>query len=228
MSLTRVDFDAICEADLAELVDGQVPEGLHLDYKRDSYGTSDSDKRELLKDVSAFANANGGHIIVGIDEAKGYASQLCGIEPANIDVEVSRLDQIIRTGIEPRIPGIRVRAVPLASQSHAVVVRVPRSWQLPHRVCAQKWNKFWIRNSAGSHEAGMEELRHLFTLSASAMDRARAFRAERMELITSGKGSRPLAGNGRFILHIIPLSAVSSTATIDAKRIYANHAASRR
>ncbi len=33
MSLTRTDFEAICEADLAELVCGQVPEGLHLDYK---------------------------------------------------------------------------------------------------------------------------------------------------------------------------------------------------
>lgn len=66
----------------------------------------------------------------------------------------------------------------------------------------------------------MDELRHLFTLSASAIDRARAFRAERMGHITSGAGAVPLTGNGRFILHIIPLSAVASTATLDAKQIY--------
>ncbi|ARO88596.1 hypothetical protein EBAPG3_012915 [Nitrosospira lacus] len=220
MSITRTDFDAICEADLAELVAGQVPEGLHLDYKRDSYGPRDEDKRELLKDVSAFANANGGHIVIGLDETEGVASQLYGIKTADIDVEVSRLDQIVRTGLEPRIPGIRVRAIPLESQSHAIVVRVPRSWRLPHRVCAQNSNRFWIRNSAGAHEASMDELRHLFTLSASAIDRARAFRAERMGHITSGAGAVPLTGNGRFILHIIPLSAVASTATLDAKQIY--------
>lgn len=225
MSIFRLDFEAVSESDLAELVTGQVPEGLHLDYKRDTYGSSDSDKRELLKDVSAFANANGGHIVIGMDEIEGVASDLCGIRPPNIDDESSRLDQIIRTGIEPRIPGCRVKAVPLSNQSQAIVIRVPRSWQLPHRVCAQKSNRFWVRNSSGSHEANMEELRQLFTLSASAMDRARAFRAERMDRIISNIGHRPLAGNGRFIFHIIPLSAVSSTATIDAKHIYRNHAA---
>jgi hypothetical protein len=225
VSISRLNFDGVSESDLAELVIGQVPEGLHLDYKRDTYGTSDADKRELLKDVSAFANANGGHIIVGMDETEGVASNLCGIKTADIDVEVSRLDQIIRTGIEPRIPGCRLRAIPLSSQSHAIVIRIPRSWRLPHRVCSQNSNRFFIRNSAGSHEASMDELRHLFTLSVSAIDRARAFRAERMALITSGSGSRPLAGNGRFILHIIPLSAVSSTATVDLAHVYSNRGA---
>jgi hypothetical protein len=219
MSLTRTDFEAITESDLAELVTGQVPEGLHLDYKRDSYGTSDSDKRELLKDVSAFANANGGHIVIGLDESEGVASQLYGIKTADIDDEVSRLDQIVRTGIEPRIPSIRVRAIPLGSQSHAIVIRIPRSWRLPHRVCAQNSNRFWVRNSSGVHEASMDELRHLFTLSASALDRARAFRAERMEFITNGTGAVPSTGNSRFVLHIIPLSAVASTTTLDMKQI---------
>lgn len=117
MSIFRLDFEAVSESDLAELVTGQVPEGLHLDYKRDTYGSSDSDKRELLKDVSAFANANGGHIVIGMDEIEGVASDLCGIRPPNIDDESSRLDQIIRTGIEPRIPGCRVKAVSLSNQS---------------------------------------------------------------------------------------------------------------
>jgi hypothetical protein len=70
----------------------------------------------------------------------------------------------------------------------------------------------------------MDELRHLFTLSASAADRARAFRDERIELFNRGDGQRPLIGNGRFILHIIPLSAVSSTVTIDPQKMYAQHA----
>lgn len=201
-----------------------MPEGLHLDYKRDAYGTSDADKRELLKDVSAFANVNGGHIVIGMDEAEGVASNLCGIKPADIDVEVSRLDQIIRTGIEPRIPGYRLKSVRLAKQSHAIVIRIPRSWQIPHRVCAQNSNRFFVRNSAGAHEASMDELRHLYTLSASAADRTREFRDERIELFNRANGQRPLIGNGRFILHIIPLSAVSSTVTINPEKMYARHA----
>ncbi|MFD2270088.1 helix-turn-helix domain-containing protein [Undibacterium arcticum] len=61
--------------DLAELIVGQVPEGLRIDYKRDLYGNSDADKREVLKDISGFANAFGGHLIVGMEEQKRTRNQ---------------------------------------------------------------------------------------------------------------------------------------------------------
>ena len=218
MSLTRSDFEAICESDLVELIKGSVPESLHLEYKRDSYGSRDAEKRELLKDVSAFANANGGHIVIGIEEDKGVASKLCVIKTDNIDQEVSRIDEIIRTGIEPRVPSCRVRAIPLSSQSfQVIVIRIPRSWRTPHRVCAQNSNRYWIRNSSGAHEASMDELRTIFTLSDSAIKYAQAFRTERIKLLTD---THSIDGNGRFIFHIIPLSAVSTTTTLDTKNIY--------
>jgi hypothetical protein len=219
VSISRLDFEVISEADLAELVTGQVPEGLHLDYKRDTYGSSDSDKRELLKDVSAFANANGGHIVIGMDEAEAVASDLCGVKTPDIDAEVRRLDQIIRTGIEPRIPACRLRAISLTNGAQAILIRITRSWRLPHRVSAQGSNKFWIRNSGGAHEASMDELRHLFTLSASAIDHARAFRDERIELLKRGDGARPLVGSGRVIFHVFPLSAMTGSFSIDAEKI---------
>jgi predicted HTH transcriptional regulator len=105
VSLSRADFDAISEADLLELIDGKVPEDHRLDYKRDIYGQSDKDKKELLKDVSAFANVSGGTIVIGIDEAAGVAARICGVKPLDIGAEVLRMEQILSTGIEPRIPG---------------------------------------------------------------------------------------------------------------------------
>jgi hypothetical protein len=57
MSVDRLDFENLSEDDVAELVAGQVPEGLRIEYKRELYGNSDSERREFLKDVSAFANA---------------------------------------------------------------------------------------------------------------------------------------------------------------------------
>ena len=57
MPIDRLDFENLAENDLAELLVAQVPEGLRIDYKRDLYGNSDADKRELLKDVSGFTNA---------------------------------------------------------------------------------------------------------------------------------------------------------------------------
>ena len=63
MPIDRLDFDDLSEADLAELITTQVPEGLRIEYKRDLYGNADKDKRKALKDISAFANAFGGHLI---------------------------------------------------------------------------------------------------------------------------------------------------------------------
>lgn len=54
-----------------------------------------------------------------------------------------------------------------------------------------------------------------------------------MALLTTGTGPNPsvsngpipLAASGRFVLHIIPLSAVSSTASVDPEHIYNHRAA---
>lgn len=56
---------------LQELIDNKVPEGKTIDYKRDKIGSKDSEKKEFLQDVSSFANAEGGKIIIGMDEGEG-------------------------------------------------------------------------------------------------------------------------------------------------------------
>ena len=120
------------------------------------------------------------------------------------------LGNMIRDGIEPRIQGVQIQAIPLTHDAHCFVLRVPRSWYPPHRVCAQNSNRFWIRNSSGAHEASIEELRTLFTFASSSFDRIRQFQQERVTEILTRQGSRPLQGGGRLIPHIVPLAAFSS------------------
>lgn len=49
------------ESDIQELVAGQVQESLTLDYKAcDALARTDGKKKEISKDVSAFANSAGG------------------------------------------------------------------------------------------------------------------------------------------------------------------------
>jgi len=223
MPIDRLDFDNLGENDLSELVAAQVPEGLRIDYKKDLYGNSDADKREALKDVSAFANAFGGHLIIGIEEQNGLPTAIPGVANVNPDDVILRLEQLIRTGIEPRIQGLRIRAVPLANPACCFVLRIPRSWHPPHRVSAQNSNRFWVRNSGGAHEASVEELRTLFTLGADAIHRVHQFRDERLSEINSGNSARPLQGNGRLILHIVPLAAVTSRWQVNLAKVHEIH-----
>lgn len=219
MALSNISFEDLSERDLMELVATGVPEGMLIDYKREPYGRSDADVKEFLKDVSSFANTAGGHLIIGMDESSGVPTgtiPLTGIDP---DQELLRLESLSRDGIEPRIIGLRMKAITLAGGGAVIVVRVPRSWNPPHRVNARNTNRYYARNSAGSYELSVEELRVLFTSAASAYDRVRAFRAERLARIDAGEAIAPLADNlGRLVMHFVPLSAFGLGSPIDLER----------
>lgn len=55
------------EQDLQRLVNDEVQERDSVEYKRDMYGNSDDDKREMLKDIASMANHRGGYIVVGVE-----------------------------------------------------------------------------------------------------------------------------------------------------------------
>ena len=221
MSIRRLNFDEISEADLQALIDTGTPEGIAIEFKRDAYGGSDFDKKELLKDVSSFANTSGGHIVIGMGADDGVPVGISAIVDRSSDKEVLRLENIIRDGVTPRITGVRIKALATGS-GFAIVLRIPRSWNPPHQVSAYKTNRFYVRNSAGvDHEVSVEELRMLFNLGAVAQERSRALREERRAKIAAGHGPVVLRdGEGKIIVHIIPLSAFSTRDQIDLREAY--------
>lgn len=225
VTLGRLNFDEIDESDLVGLIESGVPEGLTTEYKRNTYGASDSARNEALKDVSSFANSSGGHLLIGMDADNGIPTRLTGLEGIEPGSEIDRLENLIRDGIEPRLIGLRIRAVPLSDGGNAIVARIPKSWSPPHRASARNINKFYVRNSGGVHEASVEELRSLFSETRILEDRVRGFRAERLAKIAADEGSMPIVGGGRIVLHIVPFSAFGRTTNIDLERALALHRA---
>ena len=62
MILDGKQLDEITAEDLRQLLGTQ--ESLHLEFK-ESYESNDRGKSEILKDVTALANAEGGYLVVG-------------------------------------------------------------------------------------------------------------------------------------------------------------------
>jgi predicted HTH transcriptional regulator len=62
------DIGHISEEDLRTLVDNSVVERKTLEYKQSLPGNSGADKKEFLADVSSFANASGGDLVIGVTE----------------------------------------------------------------------------------------------------------------------------------------------------------------
>src|SRR5687767_1337170 len=97
-------------ADINDLIQGGIKEDVHLDYK-ESRAIDPGKKDEIAKDVSAFANSDGGLIIYGVVEDNNL--------PIRVDVGVEhriytreRLEQIIASNITPKIDGIRISVIP--------------------------------------------------------------------------------------------------------------------
>jgi hypothetical protein len=220
MALSTINFEDISERDLTELISAGVPEGVLLDFKREMYGRSDSDAKEFLKDVSSFTNTSGGHLIIGIDEAAGVPTKITPMT-GDPDQDLQRLENLARDGMEPRISGLRIRALQISTGGYVIILRIPKSWSPPHRVSARNTNRIYGRNSAGTYELSIEELRVVFTSSANVLDRVRMFRAERLARIDSGEAIAPLAQNcGRLVVHLVPISAFGLSSQIEPGRAY--------
>ncbi|MGK9287019.1 AlbA family DNA-binding domain-containing protein [Sinorhizobium meliloti] len=218
MSVFKPILEEVVEADVLQLIADGQHEGRNIEFKRDMYGNADADKKEFLKDLSSFSNSAGGLLIIGIDEAQGIAAAVAPIA-GNSDAALQRLEQIARTGIEPRVVGIQMRAVPIAAGGFVYIVRVPRSWNPPHRVSYQNTNRFYLRSSAGAHEASVEELRAVFSNGADMREKMAAYINERTHKVGENAGVVPLAHGpgleGRLVLHVLPFAAFAGGAQID-------------
>jgi len=143
-------LDVVASTDIEALKSTGAQESQYLDYKRDAYG---SDTKELLRDITSFANAYGGEVIVGVEEdGDGRPQSIPGLNEYKL--ECTRYEQSAMTGIDPRIPGLKVYAVPFADPAKGVIiVSVPRSSRAPHMVTVGGEDRFWRRH--GRHKSRM-------------------------------------------------------------------------
>ena len=212
-----VRIENVDVAALEALVEHGVAEGKTIEYKRELPGGADSDKVPFLEAVSAFSNTAGGDLLLGVEEEGGVPVALPGVEIDNVDAQKLRLDQVLRTGLEPRLPRVDIWPVEVAEGRFVVLVRVSRSWVGPHRV--QKNRKFCARTSAGKYELDVGELRTAFTASETLPERIRDFRTERLAKIHSRETPLPLEQGGCIVVHAVPLRGYGDPFSLDISSI---------
>lgn len=200
-------FDLIDEDDLLRLIEIPESEAKVIEYKRELSVRSDADKKEFLADVSSFANALGGHLIFGMEEENGVPTRLVGLDLPDPDAAILRLEDIIRSGLAPRIPGLMSRAIPLSTEDRvALVFRIPQSWQSPHMVRFGGRSHFYSRSSAGKYQLDIDEIRSAFVASETTKERIRDFRIDRVSKVITGDTPVPLFDGPKSVFHVLPLS----------------------
>lgn len=89
-------------------------------------------KRDLLKELIAFANTRGGTLILGMKEdGEKRAAELHLLRDCRTLAD--RLGASFAASVEPPIPGLDAAGVEVEGSSGVVVFRVPASYRAPHR-----------------------------------------------------------------------------------------------
>jgi len=102
MLITPERFNEVNQDFLESLIENGIEENIHLDYK-EKLGNN----AEIAKDLSSFANNDGGNIIYGIREANNKPTEIIPLNQPNLR---EKLDQIARNGIDPSLD---IRILPI-------------------------------------------------------------------------------------------------------------------
>ena len=137
-------------ADLEVFLRQQIGENLTLDYKRELSTSSDRDRAELCKDVSALANSQGGMILYGVDEDS--TERTPQLPPFGTCRMVGRqsveewASQVLRDGVQPPLD-FEMETFDYGSGTDRclLAVRTNASPSAPHMVTLRGDNRYYGR-----------------------------------------------------------------------------------
>jgi len=182
---------------IQKYIDTNTEESIYLEFKSgDSLRKDDTGKKEIAKDVSAFANSDGGVLIYGIREEKNAAHSL---SPVNDTLYTKEwLEQIINNNIKRRIDGVIIDPIRLETGGAIYVVRIPKSPLRPHQTNAYRYYKRFNFQAIDMEEHEVRESYlnprepHVIVESiyekAARVERERNSKEERLLLIHSNEG----------------------------------------
>lgn len=217
--MIRKPLSEVTDVDIQDLVDTRAEEDVTLEFKREFPTGKNQDLIELRADVTAMANTSGGDIVFGVREENSIASEVVGIPTETLDKEIRRIEQVLRSCVEPLLPGFELKVIPITSIRSALVLRVPRSWLTPHMVRVNDSYRMYRRSNKGNHLLDASEIKDAFVNSDLLPSRIRKWRDDRISLIAKGKEPLRLREAPKFVLHLVPILPFAKNSEISVSVI---------
>lgn len=144
--------------DLKNYIKLEITENIHLDYKA-SPAMAKKKRDEICKDVSSFANSDGGLLIYGILEENTLPTTLDdGVENSSISREW--IEQVINTNISPNIPNIEIIEIKNGETNSYFVIKIPKSFNAPHQAPDKKYYKRYNFMSSPMEHYEIEDIKN--------------------------------------------------------------------
>jgi hypothetical protein len=198
VSILRKPIDEVTASDLDHLVTVAARETGELEFKgtlpfapiRGQPATTDRwiekgdrigdyARDQVLAELVAFANADGGTLVLGLHETKDEPRRAERLEALpNCEELAKRFLDVAEDVIEPRLPTIRIRAVVASDNGHGyVLMRVGKSLAGPHRLTTTR--EFYVRRGERAARMNVREI------TARTLDLART--GDRIEAVFSDR-----------------------------------------
>lgn len=214
----------ITEGFLSQICTEQWSETQTLEFKSILPLNEEENRQEFRKDVCALANAEGGDLVFGISDKGGRAQAIHAITGCDVDPTKRRLRQILESKVEPRIHGIQIHACPIDAGGFVLVLRIPSSFESPHRCGPITEHRFVIRNDTATTDMTYDHLRNAFGRGTTLLEKAAEFRMRRVDQIENGKSPKRLAKSSTMVAHIIPLNGLAGRTDVDIEGLISDHA----
>ena len=176
----RAMSDEELSAWVRALVERRAPESHTLDYKRSIQVDTRPRKLELAKDVSSFANEDGGVLLYGIPEDDtGEAPTPQPLPQCGMVIPPSlpeTIENILVETIDPPLPECHIRVIWLDDERSktALFVYHPASWNRPHMTLYED-GRYYRRGNFRAVLMKEREVEALYAMRRAAASAAQEF-----------------------------------------------------
>ena len=202
-----VPFEAISANDILSLINNRVSEGKNLDFKAKFHKRpTDSERKDLSKDLSSFANSDGGDLVFGVCERDAQADSLSDDIGVSLDeVEAVKEDFLRRSYdiVEPPILNIKIKHITVNNKL-IIIVRVEKSFNSPHRANDRT---YYFRLEKESKPMPTDQLRRLFFEGVNLEKDIKQFHLERINAYRDGLPVVTIVNEPKLVFHFIPVGS---------------------
>lgn len=205
-----LDINNVNEQILQELITNKVFENKELEYKDYSFSggkLSDKSKDKFMKEVAAFANTNGGIIVIGMQEDDNRLPATlsgAGLTISDYDNWLSSFRQLVLSRIRPHLHGVECKPVELECGDIAIIISIPKSIARPHSFWDGNKDEFFIRYANGITYMDIDDLKKGFLFLLSLQNQIQQFKKDRISMILSNECIGNINNKAKLVLHIIP------------------------
>jgi hypothetical protein len=174
-------------------------------------GPGDNAKQDIFKELVAFANSEGGWLVLGLTETLDHPKRVAGVAPLPDCHELAeRFKRAAYDWIDPPLPSLQCRGIEMEGGpgEGVIMFRVPRSLYAPHRVYKKdKAYEAYKRVSDESKPMKMREIQGLTLDMARGQERIdREFESARKRYLEFKPQRSPKRRMVGFNITLVPLS----------------------